>query len=274
MAFYNEIRIVNCDFTTVAASAFTNLGSVNYFSLEGGAVNSMDAGAFLGLNVIKDTSLPTPKGAFEMIDVNVVSAGLPSGIFSNMTQAESITLSNCRLFTIDVDLFSTATMVSKVNLDNNAFTSIPDNVFSPLTGLGSVSMGGINWECTCNDLWFLTHFTDNTIQLTSPATCALPSFYYGKTVHTYYSEVCGSSLKCDGGSLPAVDLAGVTCLTVLQIVIYVFAIIGFFGGMSALSIAIQTKRQIGGAGGVTASGNRVSQRPPAGTRPPVKKAFQ
>ena len=73
-----------------------------------------------------------------------------------------------------------------------------------------------------------------------------------------------------------------TCLTVLQLVIYIFAIIGFFGGMAALIMAIQVKRQVGGAGGVNGpakpgggpkrgAGNRVSQRPPAGTRPPVRK---
>ena len=85
-------------------------------------------------------------------------------------------------------------------------------------------------------------------------------------------------------SLPhtAVDLGGVTCLTVLQIVIYIFAIFGFFGAGAALGIAIHTKRQVGGAGGAggparpgggpkRGAGNRVSQRPPAGTRPPVKK---
>ncbi|XP_076472243.1 uncharacterized protein LOC143301740 [Babylonia areolata] len=258
MAFYNEIRIINCDFTSISASAFAAFGVVNHFSLEGGTVNSIDANAFLGLNVIKDTSLPTPKGSFAMIDVDVVSAGLPSGIFSNMTEANEIILSNSRLFTIDLDLFSAATKVTKITLDHNTFTSLPDNLFTGLTALGQVSLSGVPWECTCNNLWFLSHFQDNSIQLVSPSTCTLPSTYF------------------------AVDLGGVTCLTVLQLVIYIFAIIGFFGGMAALAIAIQTKRQVGGAGGLNGpakpgggpkrgAGNRVSQRPPAGTRPPVKK---
>ena len=79
MSFYNEIRIVNCEFTSIPASSFSNFGAVNYFSFEGGNMDSIDADALLGLNVIKDSTLPTPKGTFAMIDVDLVPGGLPTG---------------------------------------------------------------------------------------------------------------------------------------------------------------------------------------------------
>lgn len=283
MEFYDEIRIINCGFTSIPASAFSRLGSVNHFSLEGGTVDSIDADALLGLNVIRDASLPVPRGSFAMIDVTVVPAGLPQGFFSNMSEAREIILSNCNLFSIDLDLFSAAALVTSINLDHNTFTTLPDNAFKSITALGTVSMAAIAWECSCNDLWFIDYFNENSILLTSAVTCTLPSTYFGKTAHNYYGDICDTGLKCDGGGMPAVDLGGVTCLTVLQIVIYVFAIIGFFGGMAALAIAIHTKRQVGGAGGAggparpggggpkRGAGNRISQRPPNGTRPPVKR---
>lgn len=282
MAYFQEIRIINCEFTAVAANAFQNFGAVNHFSFEGGNMDSIDADALVGLNVERDTTLPTPKGTFAMIDVDLVPGGLPTGFFSNMTHANEIILSNSRLYSIDPSLFSTTALARKINLDNNPFTYIPDNIFASVTALGQVSMAGIQWECTCNNLWFLDHFEDNSILFTSAATCTIPSSHYGKTVYAYYNDVCDSGLDCDGGDMPAVNLGGVTCLTVLQIVIYIFAIFGFFGAGAALAIAIHTKRQIGGAGGAPGAarpgggpkrgaGNRVSQRPPNGTRPPVKK---
>ena len=79
MGFYNEIRIINCEFTAIPASSFVNFGSVNYFSFEGGNMDSIDADAMLGLNVIKDSTLPTPKGTFALIDVDLVPGGLPTG---------------------------------------------------------------------------------------------------------------------------------------------------------------------------------------------------
>ncbi|XP_076451306.1 uncharacterized protein LOC143287247 [Babylonia areolata] len=286
MGFYNEIRIINCEFTAIAASAFANFGSVNHFSFEGGNMDGIDSDALLGLNVIKDLSLPSPKGSFALIDVDLVPGGLPAGFLSNMTQAHELTLTNSRLYTIDLDTFSAAATVKKFNLDNNPFTYLPDNLFSAAKGLGAVSMAGISWECTCNNLWFLKHFSDNDILFNSPATCTLPSSHFGATAYKYYSDICDSGPKCAEGTIPSVDV-GVTCLTVLQIIIYVLAVFAFGFGITALIIACQTRSKLkamsGGGGGKKAGGggggggpkrggnNRVSQRPPAGTRPPVKK---
>ena len=72
-------------------------------------------------------------------------------------------------------------LILRINLDNNPFTYLPDNVFAAITALGTVSMAGINWECTCNNLWFLDWFSENNILFTSAATCTLPSSHYGET---------------------------------------------------------------------------------------------
>nr|KAG5702483.1 hypothetical protein BaRGS_015115 [Batillaria attramentaria] len=266
LGYYNNIRIINCEFTAMPASSFANFGTVNYFSLEGGNMDNVDKDALLGLNVQKDSALPTPLGEFAMIDVDLVPGGLPAGFFSNLTQASAITISNSRLYTVPLDMFSTTTMVTKLTLDNNPFTYIPDNIFGSMPALGQVSMAGINWECTCNNLWWRDYVNSNGISFISPSTCTLPTSFY------------------------AVDFGGVTCLTALQITIYVFAILGFFGAGAALGLAIHTKRQIGGAGGAGAkpggmrpkrmSSNRIKNapgsKPPNGTaRPPggSRKAF-
>merc|ERR1711974_107951 len=76
--------------------------------------------------------------------------------------------------------------------------------------------------------------------------------------------------QCDGGKLPALNLGGVTCLTYLQLAIYVMAIIAFVGVTLALVCHVHTKRQLqrmeeGGpaqrkAGGGGGGGNRVANR--------------
>ncbi|KAK7490991.1 hypothetical protein BaRGS_00017863 [Batillaria attramentaria] len=269
LGYYNNIRIINCEFTAMPASSFANFGTVNYFSLEGGNMDNVDKDALLGLNVQKDSALPTPLGEFAMIDVDLVPGGLPA---------------------VPLDMFSTTTMVTKLTLDNNPFTYIPDNIFGSMPALGQVSMAGINWECTCNNLWWRDYVNSNGISFISPSTCTLPTSFYGQSTYSYYSRVCDNGLDCDGGKVPAVDFGGVTCLTALQITIYVFAILGFFGAGAALGLAIHTKRQIGGAGGAGAkpggmrpkrmSSNRIKNapgsKPPNGTaRPPggSRKAF-
>ena len=80
MSFYDEIRIINCELTTIPASAFANFGSVNHFSFTGGNLDNIHQDALLGLNVFRDNSLPTPRGSFQMIDVDLVPGGLPTGL--------------------------------------------------------------------------------------------------------------------------------------------------------------------------------------------------
>ncbi|KAL8587274.1 hypothetical protein ACOMHN_045521 [Nucella lapillus] len=269
MSYFNEIRIINCEFTAMPASSFANFGAVNYFSFQGGNMDSIDPDVLLGLNVIKDSALPDPRGFFGLIDVDLVPGGLPTGIFSNMTQAHEVTVSNSRLFTIEKSIFGEVTSAGVINLDNNPFTYIPDNIFSSATGLWAVSMAGISWECTCNNLWFLTHFEDNNILFNSPIKCTLPSSHYGVTAYKYYSDVCDSGPKCAEGSIPSVDV-GVTCLTVLQIVIYVFAMFAFGFGITALIIACKANWELNdkNGGGKRGPGGKGGKKGGPNKRPP------
>jgi len=260
MSFYKSVHIYNCNFDNIPISAFISLGSLNYFGISGGNILAAAPHALAGMNVERDFTSVDPKGELSLTNVAFTSGEFQTDFVEDQTDISVLTLDNVMISSIPNDLFSDMDRVTSLNLDNNNFTSLSRGVFSGMKALSLLSMRGVNWECSCPKLWWMEYSTKHGIRITSETICASPSSYTGRRAATFHDAICTSGLNCDGGNLPAMNLADVTCLTYLQLFIYIMAIVSFFGLLVLGYFWFKTRRQMAQGGGGPEAGNRRSSR--------------
>lgn len=175
--FVEEVAITDCDILSVPVSVFQHIGTLNSFQIYGGSITNMVADSFRSLNVIKITSAPQPKGEFVIRDSVVTSGQLPFGVLYNVANASSVVLDGLQLTSISKDTFYGIPNIKNITLNHNNFTSIPSFLFSGLHSLSHVSMWGVSWSCTCDNLWFIPFAIENNLTLTGDFICSLPSGY-------------------------------------------------------------------------------------------------
>lgn len=272
---YRNFQVTNCIIPELPTNAFTNLGTLNYLGISGGAIWApINADALGGVVVRKDTSAVTPKGELALVDVDFPSNTFPTGFIASQVSLNKLTVQGSDLSTVPSDLISLMTNLTALDLDHNDFTSIPNNMFTGVNGITRVSFENVPFACSCDSLWWLEYFEENGMIIDSETICQTPSSYVGQRVQSYHAEVCDQGLKCDGGTLPAINLGGVTCLTYLQLFVYVLAIIAFIGVNVGIGLWMKTRREVnnnddGKDMGKGRGGNRVANRgraPPPGVR--------
>ncbi|XP_046362099.1 leucine-rich repeat-containing protein 4C-like [Haliotis rufescens] len=240
MGFYQDVRIINCQFNSVPPGAFTNLGTVNLLSLEGGTIDNLDVNAFLGVNIKKDTTIPNPRGEFALSNTKLAQGGLSRGVLDPFTEASVLTLNNCRIRVIDLALFSKMKYLTRISLDNNPFTYVGNNIFSGLESLRRISMDNVPWRCSCAALWFLQFAADKGIDLQGDMMCSFPKEYDRRRITTYQTQVCGAVVACPAGLMP---MSGI-CLTWLQILSFSITFFSFTVVVACVAFILKNRRDI------------------------------
>jgi len=269
MDFYKNFQITNCDIQNLVTRSFRNFNELNYFGIHGGQVQTVSSNALGSFKVRIDSTSVDPRGELSIVNVDFVG-GNPfiNQFLDEQTAVTKLTLQNCDMDEVPVGLITLMSNITTLDLSNNPFTELTTGMFTGVHGITSLVVANVPWQCSCSSLWWLTYVTENGMSIDSEVICASPSTYSGQRAQSYFTEVCTGGLQCDGGKLPALNLGGVTCLTYLQLGIYVMAIVAFVGVALALACHVHTKRQLqrmeeGGpaqrkAGG--GGGNRVANR--------------
>jgi len=273
---YRNVQITNCIIPELPSNAFGSFEMLNYLGISGGEIRQPHhADSLAGVVIQKDKAAVEPKGELSLVDVEFPGTNaLPTGYVSPQTVLTKLTIQGSGLSTVPADLITLMTNLTSLNLDHNTFTSIPNNMFQGVNGITRVSFDNIPFACSCENLWWLEYFEDNGMIIDSETICETPSSYIGQRIQSYNDAVCDKGLKCEGGSLPALNLGGVTCLTYLQLFVYVLAIIAFIGVNVGIGLWMKTRREVnnnddGASMGKGRGGNRVANRgraPPPGAR--------
>lgn len=103
MGYIQELEIVGCT-STLSASSFEGLGSLNKLTIRGGQISTIDVAVFSNLHIVEIDNYPFPRG--ELIIEDLTVASLPTGIFDNLNSTRWIKLENLGLGTVDANLFS------------------------------------------------------------------------------------------------------------------------------------------------------------------------
>ncbi|GFO08278.1 hypothetical protein PoB_003478300 [Plakobranchus ocellatus] len=252
------------------------------FGIQGGKMSAVQGNAFTGFTVRRNPNSVNPRGELSIIDVEFPSDTFPTGLLSSQASVTTLTLHKSGLNTVPADFLTHMTNLTTLSLDFNGFTELPSTLFAGLSALTTLNAGGIHWDCTCEKLWWIDYVAKHSMRITSEMLCYQPLSYYGQRTTMYHNNACGKGLQCDEGSLPAVNLGDVTCLTYLQIFIYTLAVLGFFGMSVVAGCWFQTRRQLkrngagggggGKGGGFTPRRNRVGGAPGGRAAPPGTKA--
>ena len=70
------------------------------------------------------------------------------------------------------DIFQYNTKLRYIDVSDNQFTSIPIGLFNGLDSLSDVHMYNIDWQCSCDNMWFVEHAVNNNITLFGEYMCA------------------------------------------------------------------------------------------------------
>lgn len=175
MGYLQELVIRNCDVQTLPTSVFQNLGTLDTLRVEGGSMAALTNNVLTGLT-IERLDVPQPKGEL-VIKNSQVSGGIPTGIFDGLTTTKSIILDNIGLTTVDNAYFSLTKAVTSLSLANSGITTVDYALISSLEGLTSLDLGGVLFDCTCDNLWILTYANTHSIELPSGILCNTPTDY-------------------------------------------------------------------------------------------------
>ncbi|XP_069107391.1 uncharacterized protein [Argopecten irradians] len=243
LGYFQNVRIQNCEVIAMPDEALQDFGDVNYFGLEGGAIGDMGYDAFKGLN-IGPLAVPNPLGTF-LLTSKLDNKVLPNGILYALENVTNIVIDNANVETLQTDMFQVSVKLISLSLRHNLFTSLPENMLSSLLGLQTLSIEGIDLECSCDNLWFLDHCQTNNITIRGPVICNSPSTYTNKKAYLYKKEQCPTAIStvdpCEN-SLPGVSV-GTTCLYYLDITAFALLLVSLSLVIATVIITIHTRRQ-------------------------------
>ncbi|XP_041377287.1 uncharacterized protein LOC121389703 [Gigantopelta aegis] len=149
-----ELRISNCEISSLAANAFQNLNSLNLLLISGGSISNLSLDTLYVVNIQKDYTAPSPRGEFALLNVKT-NGSLPQALFSNLVNVTSISIINCGITSLHASTFGSLAKLSKVTIDEEILTYLDADTFTVSNqGLGILVLNCINWNCTCR-LWWM-----------------------------------------------------------------------------------------------------------------------
>ncbi|OWF43389.1 uncharacterized protein LOC110459808 [Mizuhopecten yessoensis] len=243
LGYFKEVHIQNCEVIAMPDAALQDFGDLNYFGLENGVIGDIGYDAFKGLNVHTMT-VPRPLGTFKLTS-KLDSRVIPNGVLYALANVTNFVIDGANVDTLQADMFQAATKLRHLSLKNNLFTSLHSSMISNMKGLLTLSLDGIEWECTCDNLWFLDYCRTNNISLHGPVICGSPSSYINKRAYLYKTEQCPVEVlaidPCED-NLPGIGV-GTTCLTYLDQAVYLLNALSLSLVIATVLITIHTKRQ-------------------------------
>lgn len=193
MNYINEFKMTGCNFTSgLPSSAFSTFVELDSLTIEGGIIASTQSDTFSGLNITKISGLPTPQGKLTIKNANVGS-NFSVGFFDSLSDLSAVDISGCGLNAIDPNMFLYNNKIRRLNLANNNFTTISSSFLKNMTSLTEVNVDGISFDCsTCDNLWFLDHFSAFSMHIKGTFLCS-----GGERVYQYFGEKCRSKDNCN-----------------------------------------------------------------------------
>ncbi|KAK2156840.1 hypothetical protein LSH36_204g09004 [Paralvinella palmiformis] len=156
---FEEVTLADNQISSLPASKFQQLHSLNQLDLTGNVISSVDGSAFQGLEdtleellleVNAITNFPTNALTdlqmlknLSVMGFDLSGSGLPSDALANLKHLIRLVLSNNRLQLIADDALSgQVNSLQDLVLDSNSFASIPTSAISSLLALETLSMAG------------------------------------------------------------------------------------------------------------------------------------
>ncbi|KAJ8320464.1 hypothetical protein KUTeg_002051 [Tegillarca granosa] len=189
MGYVQQLKIKNCYTSSFPTSVFSNIIEVDSLIITGGTAAGLASDSFTGLS-IKNLSVPNSQSLFEMSNTVLPGGTLPANLLSGFTDVKQIVLDNVGLTSISASDLSSNTMLTYLSLKHNSFTTIPSDLFTGLDGLNLLDVTGIDWDCSCDNLWFLEYAITNGIEITEGVICNTPTSYLVKPSKNGVSDAC------------------------------------------------------------------------------------
>lgn len=237
MNYINEFKMTGCNFTSgLPSSAFSTFVELDSLTIEGGIIASTQSDTFSGLNITKISGLPTPQGKLTIKNANVGS-NFSVGFFDSLSDLSAVDISGCGLNAIDPNMFLYNNKIRRLNLANNNFTTISSSFLKNMTSLTEVNVDGISFDCsTCDNLWFLDHFSAFSMHIKGTFLCS-----GGERVYQYFGEKCRSKDNCN--SIPGIAI-GIDCFEWYQILNYCFTSASFALSWVAFVVVVIYRRDM------------------------------
>ncbi|XP_062567003.1 uncharacterized protein LOC134229302 [Saccostrea cucullata] len=234
--FINEFKMVGCNFNNgLPSSAFSTFVELDSLTIEGGTIASTESDTFSGLNITKISGVPNPQGKLAIKNANV-GTNFSSGFFDLLPMVNAIDISGCGITTIDATTFPYNNKVSLLNLANSNLTTLPKTFLQNMTSLVEVDVSGIAWDCSCDNLWFLDHFSAYRMRMKGSILCS-----GGQRAAQYFGEQCRSTDVCN--SIPGIAI-GIDCFEWYQIISYVFTSVSFVLAWIAFVVVVIYRRSM------------------------------
>jgi hypothetical protein len=182
LGYMEDVRFNDCS-TSLIASMFSGLGTINHLSITGGTLSTIDANTFTSLTIEPVASVEDPRGELIIRNVVLTPGTFPSSFFSPLTTVKRIYLENLGLTAVDASWFTSNIALVYLSLANNQITTLPATVFNTLTGLLDVKLEGDPLDCTdSSTVWYYDYSVTNNITFDGPAVCATPVDQQGKYI--------------------------------------------------------------------------------------------
>nr|ABB21098.1 variable lymphocyte receptor A [Eptatretus stoutii] len=173
-AFHNlkELTYLNLDtnqLQTLPAGVFDELKNLETLWIQQNQLQALPAGVFdqlveldelyLSKNQLK--SLP-PRVFDSLTKLTYLSLGynelqrLPDGVFDKLTLLEKLYLYNNQLQSLPKGVFDKLTELKTLEMRNNQLRRVPEGAFDYLSNLSLVSLNDNPWDCSCNDILYLS----------------------------------------------------------------------------------------------------------------------
>jgi len=190
LSWLQSLKIQDCNVVALPANVFADIGSLDRLEFYGGTVDNLVADSLKGLTISKDSTLYEPKGLLSFQSIQLKAGKLPSGFLSSTSLTNEIVFNNVDLFKIDDTLFSSSSNLKKLDLGRNAFTSLPSGIFDGVTGMSTLALDDIKWNCICTNTWIFDWTTTKGVTLTGTLTCKTPTAVADTGFYYYHTTTC------------------------------------------------------------------------------------
>ncbi|XP_069107237.1 reticulon-4 receptor-like 2 [Argopecten irradians] len=238
MNWVKELRIFDCIILSIPDDVFSSFGTLNYFSIDGGSISNMGFNSFNGVNIERMSSVPEPLGMLAFRNTQITSGGLPNGVLYSLANVSTIILDNIHVRVIQKDMFQASTKVTHISMKNNPFLELPADMFDKTTSLTTLELSGIDWVCTCPNLWIWTFLASHNVTLSGDIVCASPTA--NLRAAEYYKQQCDTSTPCGDDTGVVI---GDYCYVMGDIVFHGVLLITFIIALVAFAMTVHLKRQ-------------------------------
>jgi len=131
---------------------------------------------FSGLS-LKPMDVQNPKGTLAIRKAKLQGGQLPNGVLYPLTTVSKLIINKANLQTLDVNMLFMSTKLTYLSLNDNPITSIPSGFLEEVEGLSELHLYGINWTCSCSNMWIKEYCKAHNITLYGDIVCQSPSSY-------------------------------------------------------------------------------------------------